>query len=77
MKTFVHFDSTGAIHSLIAVDAPESVSAGVEPEPGIFVDEVEGVILNLDEPNIEAASEIADRYKVAPTPSRPRKLVKK
>jgi len=42
MKVYVHYDSSGAIHDLIAVDAPEIASAMLAPQPGLFVAEVEG-----------------------------------
>ena len=77
MKTFVHFDSEGTIQSLIAVDGPEGVSGGLVPAPGMFVDEVEGVNLSQDELDVEAASEIVKRHRVAPASSSPRKLVRK
>jgi hypothetical protein len=77
MKTFAHYDSTGAIRALIAVDAPEGISAGLEPEAGTFVDEVEGVEINLEEPDIDAIRETAQNYKVEPPRSGPRRLVKK
>jgi hypothetical protein len=77
MKTFVHFDSEGTIQSLIAVDGPEGVSGGLVPEPGMFVDEVEGVNLGQDELDVEAASEIVKRHRVAPASASPRKLVTK
>lgn len=77
MKTFVHYDSSGAIHSLIAVDAPEGVSVALESEPGIFVGEVEGVKLTSGAIDVETVSEIPENYKVALPTSRPLKLVKK
>jgi hypothetical protein len=77
MRTFVHFDSMGAIQSLTAMDAREGVRGGPVPEPGISVDEVEGVNLTLDELDSEAASGIVKNYKVAPSSSPPRKLVRK
>jgi hypothetical protein len=77
MRTFVHFDSTGAIQSLVAVDGPEGVSGGPMPDAGISVDEVEGVELKLDELDVEGASEIIKSHRVEPASSSPRKLVKK
>jgi hypothetical protein len=75
MRTFAHFDATGRIRALIAVDAPEGVNAGLVPEPGVFVDEVEGVDLKPTELDPEAAGEIFKKYKVAPSTHEPRKLV--
>jgi hypothetical protein len=43
----------------------------------MFVDEVEGIGLNLDEHDIEVAKGIVEGYKVEATGSRPRKLQKK
>jgi hypothetical protein len=75
MRTFAHFDATGSIRALVTVDAPEGISAGLVPEPGVFIDEVEGVDLNPNELDLEAAGEIFKRYKVAPSTHEPRRLV--
>ena len=75
MKTFAHFDVDGKIRGLVTIDAPEGVDAGVVPEPGVFVDEVEGVDLNPKELDIESVGEILERYKVAPATHEPRKLI--
>jgi hypothetical protein len=77
MRTFVHFDLTGAIHAFIAVDAAEGVNAGLVPQPGMSVTEVEGLNVKLDESNVEAASDIAKKYKVATSSERPVRLVEK
>jgi hypothetical protein len=75
MKTFAHYDSTGAIHSLVVVDGPAGVTAMLEPEPGILVDEVEGVKpAGLDVDELRA---FAETHRVARQQARPRKLVKK
>lgn len=75
MRTFAHYDATGKIHALITVDAPDGITAGLVPENGVFIEEVEGVDLNPRALDVEAAGEILKRYKVAPSAREPRKLV--
>jgi hypothetical protein len=75
MRTFAHFDATGKVHALIAVDAPEGVNAGLVPQHGVFVDEVDGVDLKPTELDPEAAREIFKKYRVALPIHEPRKLV--
>jgi hypothetical protein len=41
MKSFVHHDSTGAIHSLITVNAPKGMTAMLTPAPGESAAEIE------------------------------------
>jgi hypothetical protein len=77
MRTYAHFDSKGAIQSLIVVDTSEGVDAGLVPRSAILVDEVEGVELNIDDLDIEAVSQFVRNYKVSPASSSPRRLVKK
>lgn len=77
MRTFVHSDSDGTIHSLIVVDAIEGVAAGPVPEPGLHVDEVEGVELEIDQFDSDAAREIFETHRIEPTSPSPRKLLKK
>jgi hypothetical protein len=47
MKAYVHYDSSGAIHDLIVVDAPADRIAMLAPQPGLFVAEVEGKVPGL------------------------------
>jgi hypothetical protein len=75
VRTFAHFDATGKILALVTVDAPEGVDAGVVPEHGVSVDEVEGVDLDPKQLDIEGAGKILELYKVAPSTREPRKLV--
>jgi hypothetical protein len=80
MKVYVHYDGSGAIHSLISVDAPSDRIPMLVPEPGLFVAEVEGEIPGLkherDESDLQALSKIAQTLRVAT--SSPRcKLVSK
>ena len=67
MRTFAHFDAAGTIHALVSVDAPEGVRAGVVPEPGVFVDEVEGIELKPTDLDPEAARQVFKTHKVAPS----------
>jgi hypothetical protein len=76
MKTFVHFDARGTIHSVINLDAPEEVMAMLELEPGKLVAEIDAPQLTGPSEDIEKMQELARQYKVA-TPSIPRyKLTK-
>ena len=64
MKTFAHFDSRGAIHSLVVIDDSEGVAGGVTPEAGMLVDEIQDVKLKADNLDIDLATDIAERYEV-------------
>jgi hypothetical protein len=75
MRTFAHHDGSGTIRALITVDAPDGIMAGLVPDYGVLVEEVEGVDLTPSELDIESAREIFERYKVAPSTHEPRKLV--
>ena len=80
MKVYVHYDHSGAIHSLISVNAPADRIQTLAPEPGFFVAEVEGEIPGLKpepgESDLEALRKIAQTLRVA-TPSPRCKLVSK
>jgi hypothetical protein len=80
MKVYVHYDYSGAVHSLIVVNAPVDRIPMLAPGPGLFVAEVEGEILGLksepDERDLEALSKIAETLRVA-TPIPRCKLVSK
>ncbi len=80
MKVYVHYDRSGAIHGLIAVNAPADRIPMLTPEPGLFVAEVEGEIPGLkpdpDESDLEALRKIAQTLRVA-TPIPRCKLVSK
>jgi hypothetical protein len=77
MRTFVHYDSEGAIQGLVAVDTTDGGSLSLVPEPDVFVDEVEGVDVDPQAPNIEAVAKIAATYRVDLSTSPPRRLAKK
>jgi hypothetical protein len=76
MKIFAHYDSTGAIQSLVVVNAPEGHGPMLAPKPGLFVAEVEGLKLKSETPDVETLREIARTHKVA-SPSPRCTLVKK
>ena len=42
MKLFVHHDATGAIRSIVTVNAPKQFHAMLTPKAGLLVAEVEG-----------------------------------
>ena len=79
-KYCVHYDSSGAIHRLIAVNAPVDHMPMLVPEPGLFVGEVAGEIPGwkheTDLPDLEALRKIAQTLRVA-TPIPSCKLVRK
>lgn len=75
MRTFAHFDSQGTIQSIVVVDAPKGVNAGLVPETGLFVDEVEGLEIDLTAEG-EALRGAFERYKVEPASPSPRRVVK-
>jgi hypothetical protein len=80
MKVYVHYDSSGAIHDLIAVDAPADRIAMLAPQPGLFVAEVEGKVPGLkpepDKSDPEALRKSLQTLRVA-TPIPRCKLVSK
>ena len=80
MKVYVHYDGSGAIHSLISVNAPADHFPMLAPEPGLFVAEVEGESLGLKpesgESHMEALRKVAQTLRVA-TPGPHCKLVGK
>jgi hypothetical protein len=77
MKIFAHHDRTGAIQSLIGVDAPEGVEAMLEPEPGVLVTEIQGLDLELDAENVDAVRELLESHIVEVRPTSPGSLVRK
>jgi hypothetical protein len=80
MKTFVHSDSEGTIRAIVSVDAADNIRAGLDPEPGELVSEVEQLdvdLTNLGELDWEAIDGIAEQYKVEPHTPRPAKLVER
>ena len=80
MKVYVHYDYSGAIHSLVAVNAPADRTSMLAPGPGLFVAEVEGEVPGLkpdpDESDLVALRKIAQNLRVA-TPIPRCKLVSK
>lgn len=80
MKVYVHYDSSGVIHGLIAVNAPADRMPMLAPKAGLFVAEVEGKVPGwkheTGEPDMKALHEIAQTLRVA-TPIPRCKLVRK
>jgi hypothetical protein len=76
MRTFAHFDSEGTIQSLVVVDAPKGINAGLVPETGLHVEEVRGVKVDLDAEGEDFRS-IFEGFKVETGSASPRSLVKK
>jgi hypothetical protein len=79
MKVYVHYDYSGAVHSLVVSNAPADHIPMLSPGPGLFVAEVEGEVPGLesepDERALEAISKIATTFRVA-TPVPRCKLVR-
>jgi predicted ArsR family transcriptional regulator len=71
MKTFVHFSSGGTIHSVVMVDAPDGVTAMLQPDAGQMVAEVEAPELaSASKDNeVEKLRELIKQYKVMPSNS--------
>jgi hypothetical protein len=67
MKTYVHFDADGTIHSIVTVDAPVGVRAMVDVEPGLSVAEIDAAefkapMTDSDMSNVRA---LTQGYRVA------------
>lgn len=75
MRTFAHFDSVGTIQSIVVVDAPKGVNAGLVPETGLYVDEVEGLEIDLTAEGDKIRGPL-ERYKVEPASASPRRVIK-
>ena len=43
MKHIVHYNSSGRIESLIAVNGPHEMNAGLTPKSGLLAAEIEGL----------------------------------
>jgi hypothetical protein len=69
MKVYVHYDCSGGIHDLIAVDAPADRIPMLAPKPGLFVAEVEGDVPGLkpdpDEADVAALRKNLQTLRVA------------
>jgi hypothetical protein len=76
MKLFAHFDTSGKIHSLTSVNAPDGISLMLTPSVGRLVAEVEGHGLGERELNEKALRELAKSHIIA-EPLRRYTLVKK
>jgi hypothetical protein len=78
MRTVVHYDSAGAIHSFVSIDAPEEVRAMMEPEPGLSMAEIEGLELSAaaQDRDLEKVREIMKTHRVS-TRSAPRATLTK
>ena len=76
MKVYVQYDATGAIQSLVTVDATDApgVELMLEAKPGLYTDEVEGV--DADPEDFDALQRLADSHKVQARKSRPIRLLK-
>jgi len=64
MKHIVHYNSSGHIESLIVVNGPHGMSAGLAPKPGLLAAEVEGVNIGAGAPDLEAFRKLVKDQKV-------------
>jgi len=75
MKLFVHHDATGAIRSMVTVNAPEQFRLMLTPKAGLLVAEVEGIKIKPGAAGVKELRKFAQAHKVV-TPNRV-KLTKK
>jgi hypothetical protein len=74
MKLFAHYDATGAIRSIVTVNAPSQFHAMLTPKPGLSVAEVEGTEIKANA-TVEELRKIGKEKRVA-TPNRVRLTTK-
>jgi hypothetical protein len=75
MKLFVHHDATGAIRSIVTVNAPSQFNAMLTPKPGLLVAEVEGTEIKAGA-SVEELRKIGKAQRVV-TPNRVRLATKR
>jgi hypothetical protein len=66
MKYIVHYNSSGRIESMIAVNGPQGMSAGLVPKPGLTAAEVEGLKVAAGAPGIAEFRRLVKDHKVGP-----------
>jgi hypothetical protein len=64
MKYTVHYNSSGRIESLVAVNGPSGMNAGLATKPGLLAAEVEGVNIGAGAPDVEAFRKLVKDQKV-------------
>ena len=74
MKLFVHHDATGAIRSMVTINAPSQFNAMLTPKTGLFVAEVEGTEIKAGA-SVEELRKIGKAQRVV-TPNRVRLTTK-
>ena len=74
MKLFVHHDATGAIRSIVTVNAPSQFNAMLTPKTGLLVAEVEGTEIKAGA-SVEELRKIGKAQRVV-TPNRVRLTTK-
>ncbi len=63
MKLFVHYDATGAIRSIVTVNAPEQFSVMLTPSAGLLVGEVEETEIPSGAAGVEDAAGLEELRK--------------
>ncbi len=71
MRTYLHFDFEGAIHSVVRVNAPAGAGMMLASRAGLSVAEAEGVKLKGDETDVERVRALAKTHMVSPPVVRP------
>jgi hypothetical protein len=66
MKTFVHYDSKGAVRALVTVQGPDHVTASLTPLAGNFAVEIEDLKLDMANPDLAHIRKIAKGIKIEP-----------
>jgi hypothetical protein len=64
MKHIMHYDSSGRIESLIVVNGPPGMNAGLTPKPGLLAADVEGMKIGAGAPDVEAFRKLVKDQKV-------------
>jgi len=68
MKIYAHYDHSGVIRSIVAVNAPEGAGMMLTPKPGVFVSPIKDVKIRSDTPDLKELRAIAERHRVTPFP---------
>jgi hypothetical protein len=65
MRTHVHFDVEGVIHSIVHVTAPEGAGMMLAARPGLSVAETEGLRFKGDASDLAKVRALAKSHKVS------------
>ena len=67
MRTYVQFDTGGKIHSIVTVEAPQGVHAGMDVEPGLSVAEIDAAELKAatTDSDVDKIRALTQEYRVS------------